>query len=134
MSNNIYHTAAERLDSLTKTPDHAYKNKTEYPKNNKYWQLIEKELNAYVGTREQHKLFETEINTKYKNQLKEDKEKYNEISAQLLAQFKQDLEEVNGLTNHPKADMLFNKAWEMDHSDGYYQVYMTYNDLADLLD
>lgn len=43
------------------------------------------------------------------------------------------LEEENDLVEHPKAGMLWSKAWEMGHSAGLSEVELYYNDLAELL-
>lgn len=43
------------------------------------------------------------------------------------------LEKKHGLTGHPKADKLYELAWGMGHSAGYYEVEIFYNDMADLL-
>lgn len=50
-----------------------------------------------------------------------------------LVVFKADLEAEFGLVNHPKADKLFNKAWEMGHSAGLSNVYHYYDDLYELI-
>lgn len=51
----------------------------------------------------------------------------------LMRQFQSDLAAENGLTDHPKADLLFAKAWEHGHSSGLMDVVHWYEDLADLL-
>lgn len=48
-------------------------------------------------------------------------------------QFKRDLLADLGLTNHPKADLLFSMAWESGHASGYREVYLEADRLADLL-
>lgn len=69
-----------------------------------------------------------------------DKEGYTEYTNKYMsclnekeAQFKADLLEEAGITDHPKADMLFNKAWEQGHSSGYSEVYNCFYDLLDLI-
>lgn len=51
----------------------------------------------------------------------------------LHEQFKEDLLEELGVTDNPKADLLFAKAWESGHSGGYYEVYNVALDLVDLI-
>jgi hypothetical protein len=47
--------------------------------------------------------------------------------------FRQDLLEELGITNHPKADLLFRKAWELGHSYSYNTVVDWAFDLVDFL-
>jgi hypothetical protein len=42
-------------------------------------------------------------------------------------------EEEFGISGHPKADLLFNLAWEFGHSHGYNDVYSYYIDMVDLI-
>ncbi len=73
---------------------------------------------------------ETVLNKEaYKKHLKQ----YNEEKAKLYNEFKQDLFEELGITNHPKREKLFEKAWENSHSDGYYQVLLEATCLVDLI-
>lgn len=58
---------------------------------------------------------------------------YNEEQGRLFARFKADLEEEHGMTGHPKADLLFEKAWDRGHSNGYAEVAMVYDDLVELV-
>lgn len=47
--------------------------------------------------------------------------------------FRQDLLEELGVTDHPKADLLISKAWELGHSSGYSEVVNWAYDLVDFL-
>ena len=47
--------------------------------------------------------------------------------------FRQDLLEELGITNHPKAELLISKAWELGHSSGYNEVVNWAWDLVDLI-
>lgn len=47
--------------------------------------------------------------------------------------FRQDLLEELGITDHPKADLLISKAWELGHSSGYSEVVNWAWDLVDFL-
>ncbi|MGH7974860.1 MAG: hypothetical protein ACREBR_04995 [bacterium] len=58
---------------------------------------------------------------------------YNVETARLTAAFKLACEEDHGFVGHPKADLLWSKAWEHGHSSGLYEVYNYYNDFADFL-
>jgi hypothetical protein len=47
---------------------------------------------------------------------------------------KSDLEAENGLTGHPMADKLWEKAWSHGHHAGYSQVVSYYEDFMELLE
>jgi hypothetical protein len=51
----------------------------------------------------------------------------------LLLVFRSDLESEFEMSGHPKADPVFQKAWDLGHSDGLYEVAWHYRDLADLV-
>lgn len=51
----------------------------------------------------------------------------------LLKKFKDDALYDLGLTDNPKADLLFSKAWEHGHSSGLYEVFSWMEDLAELI-
>lgn len=53
--------------------------------------------------------------------------------ARLDKMFRTDLERQHGLTGHPKADKVFNLAYERGHSGGREQVANEYSELAELL-
>lgn len=48
--------------------------------------------------------------------------------------FKADLEAEHGLTGHPKANLLFDKAWEDGHASGLEEVEGCYSELSKLVD
>jgi hypothetical protein len=58
---------------------------------------------------------------------------YRVDQARLDAQFKADVLEDLGLTNHPKADVLWRMAWENGKGSGSYSVYSEAQDLSELL-
>lgn len=58
---------------------------------------------------------------------------YNFETGRLEHQLRLDIEEEEGLTGNPKAELLWIKAWERGHSSGYSDVYNVYLDLADLV-
>ena len=47
--------------------------------------------------------------------------------------FQADLEEEHGVRNHPKADRVFELAWEHGHSSGYEEVVSCYADFVELI-
>jgi hypothetical protein len=73
---------------------------------------------------------ETVLNEEaYKKHLKQ----YNEEQTKLYNEFKQDLFEELGITDNPKREKLFEKAWEKGHSDGYNSVLSEAESLVDLI-
>lgn len=47
--------------------------------------------------------------------------------------FRKWLEASFDMEDHPKADTLWNLAWDKGHAHGYHEVYNEYNDLLDLV-
>lgn len=72
---------------------------------------------------------------KYTNGLEyaSDKEAYREENRRLDRLFKADLEEEFGVAGHPKKDLLFTLAWREAHAFGLKDVYLTYEELVELL-
>ena len=52
---------------------------------------------------------------------------------ELKYQFKGTLEREHNLVGHPKADLLFEKAWDLGHASGLQDVESYYADLAELI-
>jgi hypothetical protein len=52
---------------------------------------------------------------------------------ELDAEFQRDVLSQLGLSDHPKADLLFTMAYQRGHSDGHRAVYSEAEDLAELL-
>ncbi len=76
------------------------------------------------------------INDQYKAAVateKADVDAYRADEARLLAQLQADLAAAHGLKDHPKADMLWGKAWDHGHSSGLSSVMAAYEDMAELL-
>lgn len=48
-------------------------------------------------------------------------------------QFKHDLEKHFGTTGKPKADLLWQKTWELGHAYGFEEVFSHYADLHELI-
>jgi hypothetical protein len=65
---------------------------------------------------------------------KEQKEIYSQAIADKNRQFRADLEEEFKLSSHPKAELLWNIAWDKAHGSGLSEVYTEYSILAELLD
>lgn len=58
---------------------------------------------------------------------------YDVDSKRRHAEFKVDAFAELNITNHPKANLLFEKAWEEGHSNGYSEVWYHMQDLVDLI-
>lgn len=61
------------------------------------------------------------------------REAFNTETARLEAIFKHDFMLELGIENHPKAELLFRKAWEMGHSNGYGEVVSIGQSLLELV-
>jgi hypothetical protein len=58
---------------------------------------------------------------------------YNAEDRRLDAQFKADLTAEYDMVGHPKAELLFKKAWDQGHANGLANVVSIYDDLYDLV-
>jgi hypothetical protein len=56
------------------------------------------------------------------------KRQWWEEEGRINTQFRSDLEEEYGMTNHPIKDQLFALAWEQGHGSGYSEVVNYYED------
>lgn len=65
--------------------------------------------------------------------MKAARQAYQEENNRLELKFRADLEADYDMTGHPKADLLFQKAWDQGHSSGYAEVANTYDDLYELV-
>jgi hypothetical protein len=54
-------------------------------------------------------------------------------SLALERQFREDLEHYYEMVGHPKADLLYGKAYELSHSGGLEEIANTYSDLVELV-
>lgn len=70
---------------------------------------------------------------KYERELNEYKERLSKHQAELHRQFKKELFDELGISDNPKREMLFSKAWEQGHGCGYAEVYNYACDLVDLI-
>lgn len=64
---------------------------------------------------------------------KKKRAEYDAEENRIYEQFKKDLFKELGITKHPKAETLFQKAWEQGHLAGYEVVFSYASDLVDLL-
>lgn len=48
-------------------------------------------------------------------------------------EFKADAFEELGITDNPKAELLYQKAYEIGHGSGYHEIYVQMDDLVDLI-
>lgn len=111
----------------------AYTSKLPYPSkpfkpavfNKRASDLTSAELTSMVAVRQQ---YETELDA-----YKEGVAAWREDSSRLAAEFRADLEHQYGMVGHPKADMLYSKAYELGHSAGFSDVHHYYSDLVDLV-
>lgn len=58
---------------------------------------------------------------------------YHRRICQLNEEFKQDLFAEYGVTNHPKAERVFELAYQYGHSAGYSEVMFYFGDLVQLI-
>jgi hypothetical protein len=61
------------------------------------------------------------------------RQEYRDESNRLEAQFKTDLEEEYGVTDNPKKDLLYSKAYDDGHSGGFNDIESSYADMVDLI-
>ena len=59
--------------------------------------------------------------------------KYNTTERAKYEEFKRDLFELHGVTDHPKAERCFQLAWEDGHHAGYDEVVILFDKLVDLI-
>lgn len=60
-------------------------------------------------------------------------ERYQADGRRRHAEFQADAFEELNITNHPKAGLLFEKAWIQGHGNGYSEVWYYMQDLVDLI-
>lgn len=61
------------------------------------------------------------------------RKKFYEIQYQREDEFKADAFEELDITGNPKAELLFNKAYEAGHSNGYSEVWIQMTNFVDLI-
>lgn len=61
------------------------------------------------------------------------REAYREEQRRLRDEFEADIAAYYAMSDHPKKDLLFNKAWEDGHANGYQSVTICYAKLLELV-
>lgn len=74
-----------------------------------------------------------ELKAQHKENRRQQHSLHNQEQGRISARVKADLEAEHGLAGHPKADLLWSKAWDHGHSSGYDEIISVYEDLAELL-
>lgn len=123
-----------------------YKNTLPYPKKGDFTTTYWYRAGRVVATRDQHGMVmdpavgETiELGACVKEEVVDNdafraaKTAYGQYTANLEAQFKQDLFVELGIVGHPKAEKLFAIAWEHGHASGYSEIMSYAWDLVDLI-
>lgn len=64
---------------------------------------------------------------------REHQRKYSAESSRLMMLFRADLESDNSMTNHPKANILWDMAYDRGHSSGYESIVSEYEELVELV-
>ena len=60
-------------------------------------------------------------------------DQYRETIGERITKFRADLYEYYGVTDNPKADLCYDKAYDSGHSAGYAEVAAHFGDLVDLI-
>ena len=64
---------------------------------------------------------------------KEHRKLYDAEHARLYLEFKEDLFDEFGMSDHPKREKIFTYAWEEGHYCGLEDVYSVFSDIVDLI-
>jgi hypothetical protein len=70
---------------------------------------------------------------KEKEQRDKEVQEYRVEEGKMREKFKSDLFKEFGIESNPKRDLLFSKAWELGHSDGFASVANYAQDLVELI-
>lgn len=65
--------------------------------------------------------------------IQEEKDAYQEETIRVNALFKQDVFDDLGISDNPKRELLWSKAYERGHSAGMHEVYLIADDLVELI-
>lgn len=113
----------------------AYENKLPYPKPVRY------ECPKCGKVAERHNKYCSTCGAEVENFMKRaiDRHKkevdaFGEAQAKLYLKFKKDALAYCGYFDHPKADLIFARAWEEGHSAGFYSVLQELQVLCEFLD
>jgi len=66
-------------------------------------------------------------------QFRLDKDAWHTRDGEFHEQFQKDLEAHYEMTGHPKAQLLYSKAYERGHSGGWHEIACVYSDLVELV-
>lgn len=64
---------------------------------------------------------------------REQRDAYRREDGRLCGLFRDDLEREHGVVGNPKADLLWQKAWEGGHANGFSEVCSHYENLVELI-
>ena len=102
-----------------------YKNKDPYPKMR---EVVIEDIPGYKVDRNNHPDYKAA-----KNEYREAQAVWRDKEFALHGVFREDLLEHLGISRHPKANLLYHKAWERGHSSGLYEVAQVAEDLVELI-
>ena len=117
------------MDVWTKLEANAYRNRDPYPERPR------KPVLSKDATPAQIRAYADALEA-YDSQLVEYRAlvaAWNAHSVALEGEFRRDLEITYDMVGHPKADLLYDKAYEKGHSGGMQEVANYYSDLVELV-
>jgi len=121
--------AMERLENLKNYTG----NSISYKSKMVFYLELDGELDTFVGSRSELKEKEAKIDLRASKMFKENEQNRRAETGEKTKQFKDDLALVNGLTDHPMLNKLWEKAWEHGHALGLHEVRYYFEDLMELL-
>ena len=95
-----------------------------------YYLIMADGSRKWIEGEPEHAAAETVVDERTYRALRDE---YGAEESWIYEEFKRDLFEELGIENHPKRQLLFEKAWERGHSSGYSEVYNVALDLVDLI-
>ena len=123
--------------------DYYSKQKTDYPNKNNYYTFYVYDKGVVLWSGPNWEKDKAELKEEYPNALIQevlDEEayrahlkEYNDESAKLHREFRDDLFEDYGVSDNPKRFKCFELAWEHRHSSGLEEVYGYFEDLVVLI-
>lgn len=113
--------------------DGAYENTLPYPENPKRPAVLNKRASELTVDEIATLISVTNEYNEAVENARVARREYGKETARLENKFRDDLEAETRMVGHPKAGLLFSKAWEMGHSSGLMEVYNFYTDLIELV-
>ena len=123
--------------------DYYSKQKTDYPNKNNYYTFYVYDKGVVLWSGPNWEKDKAELKEEYPNALIQevlDEEayrahlkEYNDESAKLHREFRDDLFEDYGVSDNPKRFKCFELAWEHGHSSGLEEVYGYFGDFVELI-